>query len=169
MQSDYRAREGVRPHHEPVCAHGRRLPGRLFLCLACRAQVLICSHCDRGHVYCAKGCAQQARRRSLREAGHRYQASRRGRIKHAERARRYRARKNTVTHQGSPPDRTEALLAETPATITMEEATTSKSDRQRWHCDCCGQPCPDLVRRDFLQRCRDPWNNRRGPRRDHSP
>ena len=169
MQSDYRAREGVRPHHEPVCTHGRRLPGRLFLCLACRAQVLICSHCDRGHVYCAKGCAQQARRRSLREAGRRYQTSRRGRINHAERARRYRARKNTVTHQGSPPDRTEALLAETPAATTMDEVTTAKPGRQRWQCHRCGHPCPDLVRRDFLQRCRGPWNNRRGPRRDHFP
>jgi hypothetical protein len=25
------------------------------------------------------------------------------------------------------------------------------------------------MRRDFLQRCRGPWNNRRGPHRDHSP
>jgi hypothetical protein len=25
------------------------------------------------------------------------------------------------------------------------------------------------MRRDFLQRCRGPWNNRRGRRRDHSP
>lgn len=169
MQSDYRAREGARPHHEPVCAHSRQLPGRLFLCLTCRAQVLICSHCDRGHVYCAKGCAQKARRRSLREAGHRYQTSRRGRIKHAERARRYRARKNTVTHQGSPPDRTEALLAKTSAATTTDEATTASPCRQRWYCHYCMRPCPDFVRRDFLQRCLGPWNNRRGPRRDHSP
>ena len=79
MQSDYRAWEGVRPcRHEPACRRAGEVPGRLFLCLACRAQVLICSHCDRGHVYCAMGCAQKARRRSLRAAGRRYQTSRRG-------------------------------------------------------------------------------------------
>ena len=32
--------------------------GRRYLCAACRAAVLICSHCDRGQRYCAAGCAQ---------------------------------------------------------------------------------------------------------------
>jgi hypothetical protein len=35
------------------------------LCQGCRAQVLICSRCDRGHVYCFEGCARSARLRSL--------------------------------------------------------------------------------------------------------
>jgi hypothetical protein len=37
-----------------------------------------------------------------RAAGRRYQASRRGRVAHALRARSYRARRKNVTHQGSP-------------------------------------------------------------------
>ena len=49
--------------------------GRRYLCAACRAAVLICSHCDRGQRYCAAGCAQRARAASLRAAGTRYQAS----------------------------------------------------------------------------------------------
>lgn len=77
--------------------------GRFFLCARCRAQVLICSGCDRGQIYCTQACSAAARRASLREAGRRYQASRRGRITHAARARRYRERRNKVTHQGSPP------------------------------------------------------------------
>jgi transposase len=64
--------------------------GRLFLCARCRAQVFICRRCDRGQIYCASGCAQAARRVSLREAAQRYQHSRRGRLAHAQRARRYR-------------------------------------------------------------------------------
>jgi hypothetical protein len=76
---------------------------RLFNCARCRRQVMLCSHCDRGNLYCGRGCAQQARRESLSAAGQRYQRSRRGRFCHAERQRRYRARQQKVTHQGSPP------------------------------------------------------------------
>ena len=75
--------------------------GRLFLCARCRVQVLICSACDHGQVYCAGGCSQLTRRASVREAGQRYQRSRKGRFVHAERSRRYRERRQNVTHQGS--------------------------------------------------------------------
>jgi hypothetical protein len=57
--------------------------GRLFLCARCQAQVFVCSHCDRGQIYCAQGCGQTARRDAQRAAGRRYQASRRGRVNHA--------------------------------------------------------------------------------------
>ena len=69
MQGHHRTREGLRPRHLPEaaqpgedghdCADG--MPARLFLCQGCRVQVLICSHCDRGHIYCAEGCAGEAR------------------------------------------------------------------------------------------------------------
>jgi len=144
-------------------------PARLFWCLRCRAQVLICSSCDRGQVYCADGCAQEARRWSQREAGRRYQASRRGRINHAARARRYRARKNNVTHQGSPPDRTDDLLAVSLVVVAMESTSADRSGRPRWHCHRCGRRCPEFVRRTFLRRRRDSWTNRKGSHRDHPP
>lgn len=57
--------------------------GRLFLCARCQAQVLVCSHCDRGQRYCANGCANVTRLSRQREAGKRYQQSRIGRRKHA--------------------------------------------------------------------------------------
>ncbi|MDS4055720.1 hypothetical protein, partial [Accumulibacter sp.] len=79
------------------------ITGRLFLCHGCRTQVVVCRRCDRGQIYCAAGCAQAARRACVQEAGRRYQKSRRGRLKHAERNRRYRLRQQNVTHQGSMP------------------------------------------------------------------
>lgn len=76
-------------------------PGRMFLCGRCRAQVVLCSRCDRGNVYCGPACSQARRRVSVREAGMRYQGSRAGRFAHAARSQRYRARGQNVTHQGS--------------------------------------------------------------------
>ena len=92
--------------------------GRMFLCARCRAQVVICSHCDRGQRYCAEGCAQLVRKSRQREAGQRYQRSRTGRFKHADRTRKWRAscrrrlgvNKQTVTHQGSPVGVSDAVL-----------------------------------------------------------
>jgi hypothetical protein len=139
--------------------------GRFFLCGRCRAQVLICSHCDRGQVYCAAECSQAARRESQRQAGRRYQQGRRGRFAHAERARRYRQRqrqKNNVTHQGSPPLPPDGLLAansmsEAPRFTRIQvphQPTMSASLRvvDRWRCHFCGRCCAEYVRSGFLRR-----------------
>lgn len=107
----------------------RDLPARRFVCARCRAPVLVCSHCDRGQIYCAAGCAAMARRQSQREAGQRYQDSLPGRFKHAARSRCWRQRKaalaissvppatsvapcaaQSVTHQGSPTSASDAVL-----------------------------------------------------------
>lgn len=97
MPGEYLTRCG----HSPSRAEAT--PGRLFLCARCRTQVLICSCCDRGQIYCAGGCAREARQQAQRDAGRRYQTSRRGRVNHAARTSRWRARQKNVTHQGSPP------------------------------------------------------------------
>jgi hypothetical protein len=70
MQGHHRTREGLRPRHLAEAAqpdgdghdHADAMPVRLFLCQSCRVQVLICSHCDRGHIYCAEACARKARK-----------------------------------------------------------------------------------------------------------
>ena len=100
-------------------------PARRFLCARCRAPALVCSHCDRGQIYCAAGCAAVARLQSQREAGRRYQCSRPGRFVHAARTRRWRQRQallavsaaraematpQSVTHQGSPLPASDAVL-----------------------------------------------------------
>jgi hypothetical protein len=84
--------------------------GRMFLCGRCRAQVVLCSRCDRGNVYCGPACAAVQRRESVRAAGRRYQQSRSGRFAHAARMRRYRERGRKVTHQGSGAAGADALL-----------------------------------------------------------
>jgi hypothetical protein len=62
------------------------------VCARCRAQVLLCSRCDRGQRYCGLACSRAARQDSQREAARRYQGSRAGRMAHAERSRRWRQR-----------------------------------------------------------------------------
>jgi hypothetical protein len=148
---------------------------RLFLCGRCRAQVLLCSHCDRGQHYCSRACAGQARRERRREAAERYQHSWRGRLAHAERSRRWRARQaagpavdaqdgssKNVTHQGCPAPAVAASLAPcastTPDTVTAVLAVPDV--HWPWRCRRCQQPLLPHLRRDFL---------RRGRGREHLP
>jgi len=127
---------------------------RLFNCARCRCQVVICSHCDRGHIYCGKRCSQTARRQSRRKASGRYQKTRRGRFAHAERQRRYLQRRRTkVTHQGSPPaiadetlpaeSRTSVRRSEIPAAVPVDGIC----------CHLCGRVCSPFLRLGFLHRC----------------
>ena len=147
--------------------------GRLFLCGCCRVQVLICSPCDRGQIYCAGDCSEVSRCASVCEAGRRYQRSRKGRFAHAERSRRYRQRQQKVTHQGSliqPPD---GLLRQDSAVAMVAaqtRATPPTSSTQQ--CHFCEARCSEFVRFGYLGR----WvprhvrqHNRRGSNRGHSP
>lgn len=178
MRGQYSTHCRVRPHASGCV----ETPGRFFLCARCRMNVLICSCCDRGQVYCAGGCAQEARRLAQRAAGRRYQMSRRGRFAHALRARRYRSRRRTapvseheeamlkhrrqknVTHQGSPPAPPDALLSSAPEPVSEPPPAANLPRRPPWRCHWCQCRCPDFVRQDFLRR-----RNPRGFERDHSP
>jgi len=131
-------------------AHPRQLagvlmgdePARRFLCARCRAPTLVCSHCDRGQIYCATGCAAVVRRQSQRDAGRRYQGSLRGRFRHAARTQRWRERQaaltvpvartematpQSVTHQGSPVPALDAVLTIPPSmpAVAAQPAPTS--------------------------------------------
>ncbi len=121
---------------------------RLYLCARCRRQVTICSHCDRGNIYCGKSCADRARTLSLRAAGQRYQRTRRGRFKHAERQRRYRSRQKKVTHQGSPGPAPDDPLA----TRSQASAPIAITEDEGIRCHFCGRPCSPFLRLDFLHR-----------------
>jgi hypothetical protein len=130
-------------------------PARMFNCARCACQVVICSHCDRGQIYCALDCAHAARKESLCQSGQRYQASRHGQLKHAARQARYRERQQQkVTHQGSDPgprhdslvQQLKLLLREVvPNTIRPETTTTA-----RLICHFCHQPCLPFLRWVFL-------------------
>jgi hypothetical protein len=140
---------------------GEPTPARLYVCVRCRTQVLICRCCDRGQIYCASGCAREVRSDAQRAAGRRYQASRRGRLTHAARARRWRARRKNVTHQGSPAQPARDGLsvdALSPARRSAAKslcrvATRSRGQRPEWwRCHWCGCRCPPHVRIGFLPR-----------------
>lgn len=121
---------------------------RLYNCVRCHHQVTICSHCDRGNIYCSQSCADSARKTSLRAAGKRYQRTRRGRFKHAERQRQYRSRGKKVTHQGSPEPPTNDPLT------TQSEAPLSPAiiEDEGISCHFCGRLCSDFLRLDYLHR-----------------
>jgi len=58
----------------------------------CGRMFFICSHCDRGQVYCGSGCRERARRLQLRAANLRHQRSVEGRLDHRDRQQHYRRR-----------------------------------------------------------------------------
>jgi hypothetical protein len=166
MQGQYPGNRGGRPCGDRGFDHTDARSARLFLCAGdrareggCRMQVLICSCCDRGQIYCAEGCAQRVRRRAVKCSGQRYQNTPAGRRRHAARQARYRARDKKVTHHGSPPLRPGDLLA--PGSPVSASDVAIPEDRPRrtiMHCHWCGRRCPQLVRQGFLRR--------RGHRRD---
>lgn len=122
-------------------------PARLFNCARCQCQVIICSCCDRGNIYCNSHCAKSARRESVKNAGKRYQNNRRGKIKHAKRQQCYRQReKIKVTHQGSITFSTNDLLPPSPITSTKEP------DVGEFRCHFCGRRCSDYLRLGCLGR-----------------
>ena len=155
-------------------------PARLFLCALCRVQVVLCSHCDRGDRYCSRACWRQVHDVARREAARRYQCSRRGRIAHAARSRRWRQRRavgddgdgdgdggdhsgggaHNVTHQGCHPGVDAAPLAawthDTASSSLVDIAAVPEPQQATapatpWHCYRCAAPQPAWVRQGFLR------------------
>lgn len=132
------------------------VPPRFFSCAKCHGQAFVCSRCDRGQIYCARGCAGEARRAKQREANRRYQRTLRGRRKHAARMVGYRARRNKVTHHGSPQRPPSDVLWSDLATVENEQTSSGEpAVGQRpaaRRCHWCACRCPDRVRHEFLRR-----------------
>lgn len=128
------------------------LTPRLFLCALCHEQVIICTYCDRGNIYCSFSCSLTARKNSLREAGNRYQHSIKGRLNHALRQRHYmqrlRAFKNKMTHQGSSETTPDGLL------LSVKNKAT-KTDKRQINgpiiCCLCHATVASLLRSGFLR------------------
>ena len=144
---------------------------RLYHCARCRRQVVICRDCDRGNIYCFDGCAGEARSESRRASGRRYQASLRGRHKHAERQRRYRrrlqakaAQQEKVTQQGSPTAPPGDVLPLALRRVRNPSATPATPSNQFLLCQGCGQVCSPFVR---LTALRGRWPRRASSRTSH--
>ena len=128
--------------------------GRLYLCVRCRAQVVICKPCDRGQRFCTRECARATRRECVLEAGRRYQDTRRGRTAHARRQARYRDRRQKVTHHGSPAAPANDVLqsSSNDVAIAAENVVESAATSRAFQCARCGRALSPFVRRDFVRR-----------------
>jgi len=127
---------------------------RLFQCLRCRRQVMVCQPCDHGQRYCAEACRQIARKTSCQRANKKYQHSRKGRFNNAERQKRFRQRQKEkakiVTYQGSPTS---------PANVSLIEKLCSHKNAQKMQqthtetvCHFCGCLCGPFFRGGFLKK-----------------
>jgi hypothetical protein len=127
-------------------------------CARCQRLVVICSRCDRGQRYCSASCAQVQRRRSVREAGRRYQRTPLGARNNAARQKRWRIRiATTVTHHTSPAQN--HLREEPPSQNVKKEAGDATTNRRPIttrlgepgpRCDFCGRPCGSYTRMGTL-------------------
>lgn len=126
---------------------------RRFVCDRCGRAVYICSWCDRGHRYCSGRCRHRVRRRSLLEAGRRYQAGRQGRLRHAQRQARYRARQRARTQKVTHHSCRAQMGSASVGSCTTTPPESLRPSPSVILCDVCGHPCEPFVRDDFL-RCR---------------
>jgi len=125
---------------------------RMFHCARCHGQVIVCRRCDRGHVYCTRGCADQARTDSLHRAAKRYRSTRRGRHNNADRQRRFRARqRKKVTHQGSLKIIGLVLLLLALNAGESHPEDPHNRDETALYCHLCHCECDPFLRRDFLR------------------
>lgn len=124
--------------------------GRLYHCLRCRCQVVICSHCDHGNIYCGSRCSGNARSERRKLVSQSYQSSLRGRQKNAARQASYRIRQmEKVTHQGSLDLPLNDLLSsppEGPADPAIPKVKKMDS------CFFCNKHLHPALRIDFLNR-----------------
>jgi len=127
---------------------------RLYNCARCHHQVIICSHCDRGNVYCSGQCAKQSRLEKQQQANGRYQSTAKGKHCHATRQQHYRQRqKQKVTYQGSVDLALyDLLLAEPEGDKTVKKAAISPllTDKSAHVCHFCGCRCVQQLRWVFL-------------------
>jgi len=124
---------------------------RMFLCARCRSQVFVCRRCDRGHIYCIRTCAQEARRDNQKEARRRYQATPRGRAMHAARNRRYRARGRCVTDQGPDNEHRAGPSLASDVDGALSQPTSSATLLPQWLCHHCRHSGSGLVRLSALR------------------
>lgn len=136
---------------------------RLYQCVRCHRQCIICSDCDRGNIYCGHGCAQQTRIQNHRISNQKYQKTFRGKQRHAVRQRNYRLRqKQKVTDQGS---------AETPINDLLPPLKNDTKCRLKnvACCDFCHASVSDFFRNGYLRHFRNKnlmlknYQNAQGP------
>ena len=120
----------------------------------------LCSHCDRGQVYCSPSCRDATRRLQMRAANLRHQQSEEGRLDHRDRQRAYRQRLawsattsalENVTDQGSNDHAACEIVGAAPSNDSELDLGASlirlrpprgdfRLHRPGIVCRCCGRP-----------------------------
>jgi hypothetical protein len=125
---------------------------RLYNCRRCAMQVLICTRCDHGNIYCEGECSRIRRRESLQRAGARYQHTRHGAVRHAARQRAWRASHAKMTHQGSPSGAVGCSVSDhptrssEPTDASVAEPTHTTAHGPQHRCAFCGAALPAWTR-----------------------
>ena len=129
---------------------------RLYNCVRCQQQVMICSHCDRGNIYCSDDCAQISRREKLKQAQLRYDKTQAAKKLKALRQQLYRQRKKEkATHQGSTTLALYDLLLIALKKLKKVRKQAKKqpdTDCITIYCHFCGAQCSHYLRLFFLER-----------------
>jgi hypothetical protein len=129
-----------------------KLSTRIYHCARCHCQVVICSDCDRGNVYCNTGCAKDARTESLSQANKKYQSSRKGRFSNAARQQRFRLqKKQIVTDQGSASPEADALLPDDTKKQIHVVQKARVSEKMHICCHFCQRECDLYLRLGFIR------------------
>jgi hypothetical protein len=127
---------------------------RILICHRCQQDVPICHDCDYGQIYC-RDCAHLTRLESQRAANRRYQETRQGKFKHAEREKRYRKRqkdnhlqKNVTYH----PYHFQTIESSSALEASIEQQSLENSTKLSFHhCHFCRCEVSVVARVDFLQ------------------
>lgn len=141
---------GCKEHSTPDPLHALRLlsrvydlgrssvieTGRLLQCKDCRCSFTICSMCFRGQVYCSKTCAAEGKKKIGREASREYQATSRGKRKHAARQMQFRNKK--VTHHRSEAQKADLKRRDEKNTTTFPPIFARSSSQKVNSCEQCG-------------------------------
>lgn len=125
---------------------------RLYICVRCGCQVLICSYCDRGNIYCAGNCSELSRKEKLKEAQKRYEETDKAKKAKAKRQQQYRQRqKEKATHQGSKTIRLYDLLLLELEKLKKKRKNSHFTNSTHYFCHFCGIACSDFLRLFFLE------------------
>lgn len=127
---------------------------RSYVCQRCGETVSICSHCDRGNIYCGPACATVVRDKGKLTAALAYQQKPEGKRNHAARQAAYVARQKKeehqkMTRQGRMPPPTPTIMKKTGWKL-ITRAVEAAINGGEAICCCCGRHCKGPGRRGYL-------------------
>lgn len=127
-----------------------KIEARSYHCELCHKQVIICTYCDRGNVYCEL-CVRVARQKRQRQANRKYQKTLKGRTNNATRQSRLRLKNR---QKGTERSTKEKKVTDRGSSITLL-STSCNTERNKGIKPNDGnkkitQPCCDFCGREVI-------------------